>query len=152
MHNYIDLYRYLNDFLARYLMLNLRHTLGNDLQWCQVYHTYLASECSTDTVFINREHMDWGPAKQDSDLYKGFSVPTFTADVLSHNYHLHQDLGETTRDYHLHPFLHKGGIDSKPPPPPIAGHKHWCSNSDNSLLGPDSGEDELPGTGPTKSS
>jgi hypothetical protein len=30
--NYIDLYRYLNDFLALYLMLNLCHTLGNDLQ------------------------------------------------------------------------------------------------------------------------
>jgi hypothetical protein len=53
-------------------MLNLCHTLGNDLQWSQVYHTYLASECSTDTVFINREHMDWGPAKQHSDLTKAF--------------------------------------------------------------------------------
>ena len=30
--NYIDLYRYLNDFLALYLMLNLCRTIGNDLQ------------------------------------------------------------------------------------------------------------------------
>jgi hypothetical protein len=30
--NYVDLYRYLNDFLTLYLMLNLRCTVGNDLQ------------------------------------------------------------------------------------------------------------------------
>jgi hypothetical protein len=45
-------------------------------------------------------------------------------DVLSHDYHFHRDVGETIRDYHLCPFLHTGGIESKPPPPPSAGHKH----------------------------
>jgi hypothetical protein len=105
--NYVDLYRYLNDFLTLYLMLNLRCTVGNDLQWCPEYHTYLASEHFPDTtIFINKKYVDWGPATQDPDIYKGFSVPPFTADLLSHDYHLHQDLGETTRDYCLHPFLH----------------------------------------------
>jgi hypothetical protein len=80
--------------------------------------------------------MDWGPATHNPHIYKGFSIPTFTVDVLSH---ANQDLGETTRDYHLHPFFHMVGIDSKTPPPPTAGHKHWWSNSDDSLRGPDSG-------------
>ncbi len=135
--NYIDLYRYLDDFLALYLMLNLcrQHAHNTTLIWQ-----------------VNREHMDWGPAEQDPDLYKGFSIPTFTADVLSHDYHLHWDLGEITQDYCLPPFLHMGCIDSKPPPPLSAGHKCQCSDSNKRLFGPDSWEDELPSTGPTKSS
>jgi hypothetical protein len=38
------------------------------------------------------------------------------------------------------------------PPPPSAGHTHQCSNTNKRLFGPDSWEDELPSTGPTKSS
>jgi hypothetical protein len=63
-------------------------TIYNDNQY--ISHTYLPSEPSPNTVFINREHVDWGPAKQGSALYEGFSIPTFfTADVISHDYHLH---------------------------------------------------------------
>jgi hypothetical protein len=87
-NNYVDLYRYLNDFLALYVMLSLGRTMGNDLKWYPVYHTYVASDRHPNTVFINREHADWGPAEQHSHFYQGFSVPTFTTDVLSHDYHL----------------------------------------------------------------
>jgi hypothetical protein len=31
-NNYVDFYRYLNDFLALYLMLNLCYTISDDLQ------------------------------------------------------------------------------------------------------------------------
>jgi hypothetical protein len=63
-------------------------------------------------------------------------------DILSHDYHLHQDLRATTRDYWLWNFLQKGGIEPKPapspPPPPSAGQKWQCSASKDDLFDSDS--------------
>jgi hypothetical protein len=51
---------------------------------------------------------------------QSFTVPSFNEDVLSHKYHLHQDLRTTTRTYGLHNFLQKVSRELKPatPPPP----------------------------------
>ncbi len=47
------IWHYIDNFLALYLILNLCHTVSDDLQWHSEYHTYLASECSPNTGFIN---------------------------------------------------------------------------------------------------
>jgi hypothetical protein len=58
--NYVDLYRYLEDFLAQYLMLGLCRTIGDDLPCHPEHYTYSASDHHPYRVFIHREHMDWG--------------------------------------------------------------------------------------------
>jgi hypothetical protein len=71
--NYVDLYQYLNHFLALYLMLGLSHTICNNLQWCPTCYTYLESDHHPDTVFIQREHtINWHPTEQPSYLQIGF--------------------------------------------------------------------------------
>ncbi len=77
--NYIDLYRYLDDSLALYLTLSLCCTISDDFEdQCPEHYTYLESDCQPHTVFIHREHMDWGPTDQPWHLYEGFTIPSFT--------------------------------------------------------------------------
>jgi hypothetical protein len=77
-------------------------------------------------------------------------------DILSHDYHLHQDLGAISRDNQLWDFLQKGGIEPKPKllPPPSSGQKWWCSDGKDGLFDPDSSDckDKLFGPDSTQSS
>ena len=70
--NYIDLYQYLDDFIALYLTLGLNRTIGDDIQQCPEYHTYSESDHHPNTIFIHREYINWGPEKQPSGYYDGF--------------------------------------------------------------------------------
>jgi hypothetical protein len=57
--------------------------------------------------------------------------------VLSHEYHLHWDLGATIRDYQLWDFLQKGSIEPKPEPklaPPPSAAQNWsCGDGKDGL-------------------
>jgi hypothetical protein len=56
--NYVDLYWYLNDFIALYLTQGLNCTIGNDTQQHPEYHTYLESDHHPNMIFIRRESVN----------------------------------------------------------------------------------------------
>jgi hypothetical protein len=113
--------------------------------------------CSIPDIWLMPHHWQWHilmtskiPLLREwlPQLYTYYSFGTSglrsfsNEDILSHDYHLHQDLRATTRDYWLWNFLQKGGIEPKPapspPPPPSAGQKWQCSASKDDLFDSDS--------------
>jgi hypothetical protein len=131
-NNYVDLYRYLDNFIALYLTEGFNCTMGNDIRHRPESHTY--SECDRgNMVFIHPEYVNWGPEYQDKTCYERFSVSTFNENVLSHDYHLHQHRERTEKPYCLNVFLKQRGSEPESAPPP-ASRNHKCSpigDSDN---------------------
>jgi hypothetical protein len=130
-NNYIDLYQYLDDFIALYLTEGSNHTVGDDIRHWPDSHAY--SECDRgDMVFIHPEYVNWGPKHQDQVYYKGFSVPTFNENILSHDYHLHWH-GERTDELYC---LERGSEPESPPPPESCKRERspTCDNDNLSNL------------------
>ncbi len=139
-NNYVDLYQYLDDFIALFLIEGFNRNMGDDIQHWPECHTYSESDHG-GMVFIHPDYVNLGPEHQDETHYKGFSIPTFNENVLSHDYHLHRDRERTDKPYCLNIFLKQRGSEPESPPPP-ASRKRKCiptGNSDNlsNLFGTD---------------
>ncbi len=72
--NYVGLYRYLDNFVALYLIYSLGCIIGDDISLQLKGFPYAETDCQNTTLFVDPKNVDWDPEEQHTPLGKGFIV------------------------------------------------------------------------------
>ncbi len=139
--NYVDLYQYLDDFIALYLtsawivpLVTIYNNAQNSTHTQKVITTLIRSSSIGNTLIgVQRNN-------PQATMMASLSLPSMWMYSLMTIISI--KTVRTSEEYHLCPFLGKGGSRPEPEPPPTpppTGHKHWHNDSDERLFSSDRG-------------